>query len=221
MVWKSVVRKRENRLTLASFSQMRFIVSLSVCLLWFSTYVNAETQSPEKMDVGIKLSEKGVIVTEEDFKKAKIRDEEVKVTVSKSIEEINSSIANIERDAKTMSTHLENLQQEKIDYAGKDVGQKFLELLGKEIAIVQEKIDIDHEQIETYKDRIEVLRDQSKAHDEIVVLLKSILGLEEILLTSHEHAPIVKKEAEIAKKLHYRSASWYQREGIRNRLFYQ
>ena len=199
MVWKSVMRKKKIRLVHVSFSQMRFIVSLSVCLLWLCTYVNAQTQSPEKMDIEIKLSEKGVIVTEEDFKKAKIRDEAVKVTVSKSIEEINSSIANIERDVKTMSIHLENLKQEKIDYAGKDVRQKFLELLDKEIAIVQEKIAVDYEQIETYKDRIEVLRDQSKAHDEIVVLLKSILGLEETLLTSHEHAPIVKKEAEIAK----------------------
>ncbi len=173
--------------------------SLSIFFIWLCLCTGIQAQNGEKKDIEIRLSEKGVIVTGEDFRKAKQREEEIKAAVAKSIEETHSFIANLERDIKTMGTHLENLHQERMDYLGKKVNQKFLELLDKEIAIVKEKIDIDNEQIETYKDRIEVLYDQSKAHDGIVVLLKSILGLEETLLSSHEHAPIVKKEAEIAK----------------------
>lgn len=190
---------KRNIFTLIPFFKNGLVLHLSICFFWLGLCVDIQAQTVEKKDVEIKLSETGVIVTAEDFKKAKTKGEEVKTNVAKSIEEINSSIANLERDIKTMNTYLESIQQERIDYLGKHVGQKFLELLDKEIAVVKEKIDLDNEQIETYKDRIEVLHEQSKAYDEIVVLLTAILRLEETLLTSREHVPIVKKEADIAK----------------------
>ncbi|MFN3531290.1 MAG: mechanosensitive ion channel domain-containing protein [Candidatus Brocadia sp.] len=190
---------KRNIFTLIPYSKNGLLLYLSICFFWLGLCIDIQAQTVEKKDVEIKLSETGVIVTAEDFKKAKTKEEEVKTNVAKSIEEINSSIANLERDIKTMNTYLESLQEERIDYHGKGVSQKFIELLDEEIAVVKEKIDLDNEQIETYKDRIEVLHDQSKAYDEIVVLLKSILRLEETLLTSHEQVPIVRKEADIAK----------------------
>ena len=199
MFLKSGTLKKRNVFILVPFLQKVLARYLSVCFLCVGLLCNVQAQTTEKRDIEIKLSEMGVTVTTEDIKKAKIKDEEVKTNVAKSIEEINSSIAKVERDVKAMDAYLERLQQEKMYYLGKEVSQKFIELLDKELAIVKEKIDIDSEQIETYKDRIEVLHDQSKAYDEIVVLLKSILRLEETLLTSHEQAPIVKKEADIAR----------------------
>ena len=199
MFLKSGTLKKRNTFILAPFLQKGLARYLSICFLCMGLFCNTQAQAMEKRDIEIKLSEMGVTVTTEDIRKARIKDEEVKTNVAKSMEEINSSIAKAERDVKAMDAYLERLQQEKMDYVGKEVSKKVIELLDKELAIVKEKIDIDNEQIETYKDRIEVLHDQSKAYDEIVVLLKSILRLEETLLTSHEQVPIVKKEADIAK----------------------
>lgn len=199
MFLKSGTLKKRNVFILVPFLQKGLARYLSVCFLCVGLLYSVQAQTTGKKDFEIKLSEMGVTLTTEDIKKAKIKDEEVKTNVAKFIEEINSSIAKVERDVKAMDAYLERLQQEKMDYVGKDVSQKVLELLDKELAIVKEKIDTDGEQIETYKDRIEVLQDQSKAYDEIVVLLKSILRLEETLLTSHEQVPIVKKEADIAR----------------------
>lgn len=178
-----------------------FTVSLYliIVLLWTVQCINVPAQSIDTKDTELKLSDMSITIKSEDVEKAKIKAGEKKESVSKSIDEINSYISNLERDIKAMDAYLERLQQERIDYFGKQVSQKFLELLDKEIAVVKEKIDLDNEQIETYKDRIDVLHDQSKAYDEIVILLKSILRLEETLLTSHEQVPIVKKKADIAR----------------------
>ncbi|MCF6154927.1 MAG: mechanosensitive ion channel [Candidatus Brocadia sp.] len=191
--------KKRNIFMLIPFSKTGLVLYLGICFFWLGCCIDIQAQTIEKKEVEVKLSEMGVKVTTDDIEKARIKDEEVKTNVAKSMDEIKSSISNLERDRKAMDAYLERLRQEKEDYLGKGISQKFLELLDKEIDIVKEKIDIDNEQIETYEDRIEVLHDQSKAHDEIVVLLKSILGLEETLLTSHEQVPIVKKEADIAK----------------------
>ncbi|KXK25639.1 MAG: hypothetical protein UZ01_03223 [Candidatus Brocadia sinica] len=199
MSLKYMTVKKRTILTLIPFSKNGLALYLGICLFWLGFGIDIQAQTMGKKDIEINLSEMGVTVTTDDVKRAKIKDEEVKTNVTKSMDEINSSISNLVRDRKAMDAYLERLRQEKADYLAKEVSQKFLELLDKEIAIVKEKTDIDNEQIETYKDRIEVLHDQSKAYDEIVVLLKSILRLEETLLTSHEQVPIVKKEADIAK----------------------
>ena len=199
MFLKYTMLKKRNVFTRIPFSKNGLVLYLSICFFWLGLCVDVRAQTIEKKGVEINLSGIGITVTTEDIKKARIKEEEVKINVAKSMDEINSSISNLERDRKAMDAYLERLQQEKIDYLGKEVSQKSLELLDKELAIVKEKIDIDNEQIEAYKDLIEVLHDQSKAYDEIVILLKSILGLEETLLTSHEQVPIVRKETDIAK----------------------
>jgi len=199
MFLKYTMLKKRNIFTFVPFSEKGFALYLSIFFLWMGLCIDARAQTIEKKDVEINLSGIGITVTTEDIKKARLKEEEVKTNVAKSMDEINSYISSLERDVKAMDAYLERLRQEKMDYLGKEVSQKLLELLDKELAIVKEKIDIDNEQIETYKDRIEVLRDQSKAYDEIVVLLKSILRLEETLLTSHEQVPIVRKETDIAK----------------------
>ena len=198
MVSKFAIPKRKSVFVLLSFSKMRLTLHLCV-FLWLCPYVNAQIQTTEKKDIEIRLSEIGVTIKSEDIERAKIKEEEIKIKVGKSVDTIKALISDLDRDAKAMGTYLDKLQQERNNYPHQEVNLKYLELLDKELAVVKEKIDIDTEQIETYKDRIEVLQDQSKAYDEIVVLLRSILRLEETLLTSHEQVPIVRKEADIAK----------------------
>lgn len=199
IILKSGTLKKRNTFIFFPYLQKGLALYLSICLLCIGLFCNTQAQSMENRDIEIKLTEMGVTVTTEDIKKARIKNEEVKTNVAKSIDEINSSLAKIERDIKVMDAYSERLHREKMDYVDKEVTQKFIELLDKELAIVKEKIDIDNEQIETVEDRIEVLHYQSKAYDELVVLLLSILRLEETLLTSREQVPIVKKEADIAK----------------------
>lgn len=198
MFLKSVSSKK-NTFILPSVSRMRLVLYLTACIVWLCPCVNAQIQNTEKKDVEIRLSEIGVTVKPEDIEKAKIKEEEIKLTVAKSIDAIRSFISDLERDAKAMETHRDKLLQERNNYLSLGANSKYLEVLDKELAVVKEKIDIDNEQIETYKDRIEVLQDQSKAYDEVVILLKSILRLEETRLTSTEQVPLVKKEADIAK----------------------
>jgi uncharacterized protein YicC (UPF0701 family) len=125
-------------------------IYLSICIFWLTLCVNVHAQVLEKDYGEINLSEIGITITPEDFKKARIKGEEVKTIVAKSIDEISSSIANVKRDIKAMGAYLERFHQERMDYLGKEVSSGFLELLDEEIAIVREKIDIDKELIEKH-----------------------------------------------------------------------
>ncbi|KKO21056.1 MAG: mechanosensitive ion channel [Candidatus Brocadia sp.] len=199
MTLKSAIRKCKSTFVLLSPSQNSFVLCMIVCLFGLCPYPNAQAQTAEKKEIEIRLSEMGVTIKPADIEKARIKEEEIKLTASKSLDKMESLISDLERDARAMSAYIDRLQQERDNYPSQEVNSKYLELLDKEIATGKEKRDTDNELIETYKDRIEVLQDQSKAYDEIVVLLRSILRLEEALLTSHEQAPIVRKEADIAR----------------------
>ncbi len=199
MPLKYTVFKERIVFTLVPFPKSRLTRCLGVCLLLLGLCASIQAQTVGKKESEIKHSKMGVMVTTEDLENARMKEEEVKANTTKSIDEINSSISYLERDMKVMSAYQERLQREKKDYLGKSVSQIFLGLLEKELVIVKEKIDVDNEQIETYKDRIEALHNQSKVCSEAVVLLKSILRLEETLLTSNEQASFVRKEADIAK----------------------
>jgi len=198
MFLKSVSSKK-NTFILPSVSRMRLVLYLFACIIWLCPCVNAQIQNTEKKDVEIRLSEFGITVKPEDVEKAKTKEEEVKLAVAKSMNSIRSFISNLELDVKAMEVHYDMLQEERENNLNRKVNVKYLEVLDKELAIVKEKVDIDNEQLETYKERIEVLNDQVKAYGKIVVLLKSVLGLEEIHSASFEQVSLVKKEADIAK----------------------
>ncbi len=181
---------------------------LSICFLWttlcFHLYAQTvETQTPffEMGKFGkSKLEKTGITVKAEDIEWAKTTEEEVKTNVNKSFEEIKSIIVSLEQDAKAMGIYRDRLQQDRKDYQSKEANQKFLELLGIEIEIVKEKIDIDNELIETYEDRITVLHNQSKVYANQVVLLTSIFKLEDAISTTpYDATPTIRKEIDITK----------------------
>lgn len=181
---------------------------LSICFLWttlcFHLYAQTvETQTPffEMGKFGkSKLEKTGITVKAEDIEWAKTTEEEVKTNVNKSFEEIKSIIVSLEQDAKAMGIYRDRLQQDRKDYQSKEANQKFLELLGIEIEIVKEKIDIDNELIETYEDRITVLHNQSKVYADQVVLLTSIFKLEDAISTTpYDATPTIRKEIDITK----------------------
>lgn len=181
-----------------------FVHYLCICFSWICLCLQLYAQTaviPEKEKTGkITFDETGIMVKVEDIEQARINEEEVKAHVGRSIEEIKSLIVNLEQDAKTTGIYLDKLRQEKKDCQGRDVNPKFLELLDREIEVVKEKIDIDHEQIETYEDRLTVLHDQLKVYSDLVVLLESIVKLEDAISTiPYDEAPVIRKDADIAK----------------------
>jgi hypothetical protein len=163
--------------------------------------VRTPTPFSEKGKTGKeKLDESGITVKAEDIEQARTAEEEVKASVNKAIGEIKSLIVSLEQDAKVMTIYRDRLQQEKKDYQGKNINPKFLELLDREIAVVKEKIDIDNEQAETYEDRITVLQDRSKVYSDQVVLLKSIVKLEDAIpMTPYDTTPMIWQEIDIAR----------------------
>jgi hypothetical protein len=190
--------------TLRKSISFAFAPYFSICFSWLCLCPHGYTQttgiSEERKADKIKFDETDIPVKAEDIEQARINEEEIKTRVSKSIEEIKSLIAHLEQDAKTTGIYLDKLRQEKKDYQGRDVNPKFLELLDREIEVVKEKIDIDHEQIETYEDRITVLHDQLKVYAGLVVLLESIIKLEDSISTiPYDEAPAIRKEADVAK----------------------
>lgn len=181
---------------------------LSICFLWtclcLHLYAHAAgTPDPlsEKEKTGkVNLDESGITVKAEDIEQARTTEEEVKANVNKAIGEIKSLIVSLEQDATAMTIYRDKLRQEKKDYQGRNINPKFLELLDREIAVVKEKIDIDNEQAETYEDRITVLQDRSKVYSDQVVLLKSIVKLEDaITMTPYDTAPMIRQEIDIAQ----------------------
>ncbi|MCF6153579.1 MAG: hypothetical protein E3K38_15100 [Candidatus Kuenenia stuttgartiensis] len=181
---------------------------LSICFLWTGLCFHGNAQTIEtppplseegKIGKG-KPDESVITVKAEDIEHARKKGEEVKAYVGKAIDEIKSFIRSLEQDAKAMALYRDRLRQEKKYYQNKEVNQKFLELLDREIEVVKEKIDIDNEQIETYEDRIAVLHDQTKVYSDLVVLLTLIAKLEEeISTTPYDTTPMIQKEVDIAK----------------------
>lgn len=186
--------KKRNIFSSIPFASNGLVLSLCICLLWLGLCSEVYAQSTE-----IKLSRMGITIKSEDVEKAKLKAEEVKASTGKSIEEAESLILSLERDAKAMEVYLDNLLQDRKDYREGEADPKYLELLEKEIGIIKGKIDLDIEQIETYKDRVTVLHEQSKVYGDLVVLLKTILKLEEAISTTYDRIPTIKKEADIAK----------------------
>ncbi|MEP9412335.1 MAG: mechanosensitive ion channel [Candidatus Brocadia sp.] len=191
--------KKRNIFLSIPFASDGLVLYLSICFLWLGLCADVYAQTTEKKDAEIKLSRMGIVLKSEDVEKAKLKAEEVRANVAKSIEEAESLILSLERDVKAMDVYLDNLLQGKKEYQEGEADPKYLELLEKEIGIIKEKIDIDIEQIETYKDRIAALHEQSKAYDELVVLLRAILKLEEAISTTYDRIPTIKKEADIAR----------------------
>ena len=191
---------KENSFTLVAYTFICFLWT-GLCFHLYAQTVETPTPLSEKGKIGkVKLDETGITVKAEDIEQARINEEEVKANVGKSIDEIKSFIISLEQDAKAMGIYRDRLQQDKKDYQNRDANPKSSELLGIEIEVIKEKIDIDNEQIETYEDRITVLHDQSKVYSDQVVLLKSILKLEDaISMTLYDAAPTIRKEVDIAK----------------------
>lgn len=182
---------------------------LSICFLCTGLcfHVKAqtiETPAPlsEKGKIGKGTPEGSVItVKAEDIEHAVIREEEVKAQVGKAIDEIKSFMVSLEQEVKSITTSRDRLQQEKNDYQGRNVNQKYLELLEREIEAIKEKIDRDNELTETYEDRISVLQDQAKVYSDQVVLLMSIFMLDDIIsVTPYDAAPAILKEIDIAQE---------------------
>ncbi|MFN3531545.1 MAG: hypothetical protein ACK41Q_03395 [Candidatus Brocadia sp.] len=181
---------------------------IRICFLWTGLcfHINAQTVgtttplSEKGMTGKVKLDESAITVKAEDIEHARIKEAEVKANVGKSLDEIKSLIVRLEQDATTMTIYRDRLQQTKKDYTSRNVNPKFLELLDREIEVVKEKIDIDNEQIETYEDRISVLHDRLKIYSEPVVLLKSIIELEDtISMTPYDAASMIRKEVDLVK----------------------
>ncbi|MDN3515037.1 MAG: mechanosensitive ion channel [Candidatus Brocadia sp.] len=188
-----------------AFALVRYLI---MCCLWIVLCVNLHAQtiespaqpSEKEKAVEIALAETGITVKTADVETARIKAEEIKNTLGKSVGEIELSIVNLESDEETTATYLEGLELDKKAYQTGETNPKYLELLDKEIKVVKQKIDGDNEQIRTYNDRITALQNQSKVYAERVVLLESIVRIEDLLATTpSDQASIVRKEADIAK----------------------
>ncbi|NUN23378.1 MAG: mechanosensitive ion channel [Candidatus Jettenia caeni] len=173
----------------------------SICfLLIVGSSLGVLAQTPEKKSDEVKSAEIGIKVESEDVEKARLKAEEIKAIVDKSMEENESLISDLQRDRDTTMVYLKRLQQDKKTYQTEGENPKFLQLLDKEIDIIKEKLNVSDEQIETYEDQITALQNQLKAYTDQVALLETIAKLEEIIaVTPFDQALVVKKELDIAK----------------------
>lgn len=184
-------------------------MNLSVCVLWIvflcspvlaQSLDKLVTFSEKGADDGVILSETGITIKSKDVEIARIRAEEVKTNVEKSIVETESLISTLESDSETTTIYLEALQREKKAYQVWTTNPEFLEVLDKELGIVKQKVDVDSEQIQAYKDQITALHNQAKIYTDRVMLLDSVMKMSEILaVIPSDQLSTIKKEADIAK----------------------
>ncbi|HHT9130032.1 MAG TPA: hypothetical protein ACFYEC_04110, partial [Candidatus Brocadiaceae bacterium] len=131
---------------------------------------------------------------------ARIKAEAIKTNDDKLIAEIEVSIANIKKDTEATAVCLEKLQQEKKGYQVEKVNPKYAELLEKELSVIRERADITGEQKDTYTNHVLALQDRKKVYADQVVLLESILKLEETLAAAPcDQSTTIRKETGIAK----------------------
>ncbi|MDE2216947.1 MAG: mechanosensitive ion channel [Planctomycetota bacterium] len=176
------------------------LLCLGACFTWMGLPIDVRAQTIGKKAGEIRLEELDITVKSEDVENARIKAGEIKTNDDKLIAEIELSIANIEKDAEATAVCLEKLQQEKKGWQAEKANPKYAGLLEKELGVIRERANISGEQIDTYTNQIIALQDRKKAYADQVVLLASILKLEETLLaTPYDQITMIRKETAIAK----------------------
>ncbi len=173
---------------------------LYISCLWIGISGEVNGQIVEKKDEYPESIETGITVKPDDIEKARIKTEAVKTLAENFIREIESSILNLKSDMEATSVYLEQVQQEKKLYEGRDINPSFLKLLDRERGLVKQKISVGKEQLQVYKDYITTLQDRTMVYANGVSLLESINRLKEIIAaTPADYAVTVRKEADVAK----------------------
>ncbi|MBM4054750.1 MAG: mechanosensitive ion channel [Planctomycetes bacterium] len=175
---------------------------LAVCFLWMVAYSHAQPQTVtvEKKEEDVKLTGQRTVVKSEDVENAKKKRDEIKANAEKIIAEKEALIVKFESDVKSTSAHLGKLSEEKDTFPAEEPYAKYVELLDKEISVIKEKIGTSNEQIEECKDYIAAIQNQAKTYKDYASLLSSALKIKKTIeATPSDQAPLVRKEADIAK----------------------
>jgi small-conductance mechanosensitive channel len=203
MIWNYILEKKRNIFP--------FLFYFSICFWCVNFCISARVQASE-----IRIAELGITVRSEDVEKAKIKTEEIRSHVEKTIHELESVRSDLKNDIESANAEFEELRQESRAYRVSGINPKFFEFLNKELAVFRERIDADKELIETYEDQIAALQRQLRAYTDQVALLESILRVEEVTKTmSYDRIPIMEREFDVAKSYTITSqASLKERDAI-------
>ncbi len=171
------------------------LLSLSICLLVVTRHLCAQP-SGTVMTEGVGT---GITIKLEDVALARKMAGEMKAGIDKSIREINRSLSELQGNTGTLTALAEGLKKDKARFEQEQQHHSFIEMLEKELAVIDQNCNVNTELAAIYKDAVNAHQGLAKVYDERVSLLKSGITLyENVAEMPAAQISTMKKEVDVA-----------------------
>ena len=142
----------------------------------------------------------GITIKAEDVALAQKMAEEIKAGIGKSISDINRSLSELQGSTGTLTALLDGLKKDKERFEQENQHPAILEMLEKELKVVEQNVNVNAELAVVYKDSVSAHQSLAKVYDDRVSLLKSGVTLPENAAEMPAALiSTIKKEADVAK----------------------
>ncbi|MBI5309229.1 MAG: hypothetical protein HZB37_13100, partial [Planctomycetes bacterium] len=172
------------------------LLFFSICLLGVNTPLYAQP-------AGVVMTEgaaTGITIKSEDVELAQKMADEIKAGIDKSIRDINFSIGELQDNTGTITALFEGLKKDKERFEQEHQHPAFIEMLEKELKVIEQNVNVNSELIAVYKDSVSAHQGLAKVCDDRVSLLKSGITLSEnVAEMPAAQISTIKKEADVAK----------------------
>lgn len=142
----------------------------------------------------------GITIKPEDVALAQKMAGEIKAGIDKSICDINLSLSELQGNTGALTALFDGLKKDKERFEQEHQHPALIEMLEKELKVVEQNVNVNAELIAVYKDAVSAHQSLAKVYDDRVSLLKSGITLSEnVAELPAAMISTMKKEADVAK----------------------